>query len=261
MPIESERRVGDNPPYLGDAHGGICFAVRWAEPEFGRRMSSPVLATLGVLFDWDGVVIDSSAHHELSWERLAAEEKRTLPADHFKKGFGMKNEHIIPNMLGWTQEPAEVRRLSLRKEALYRDVVRERGIEALPGVAVFLRRLREAGVPFSVGSSTHRENIDTILEVLGFQGLFAGIVTAEDVKQGKPHPDVFLKAAEKIGRRPEHCVVFEDALVGIAAARAGGMKVVGVATTHPLGELEAKVDRAVHRLDELSPPGLLELWN
>ncbi|ATC62919.1 glycoprotease [Nibricoccus aquaticus] len=225
-------------------------------------MSSLTLGDLGVLFDWDGVIIDSSAQHEESWERLAAEEKRVLPPDHFKTGFGMKNERIIPELLRWAEagDIAEVRRLSLRKEALYREIVRERGIEALPGVAVFLKRLKEAGVPFSVGSSTHRENIDTILSVLGFTGLFSGIVTAENVKQGKPHPDVFLKAAETIRRRAENCVVFEDAFVGIAAARAGGMKVVGVATTHPLGDLESKVDRVVHRLDELSVGDLLALW-
>ncbi len=225
-------------------------------------MSTITQAELGVLFDWDGVIIDSSVQHEESWERLAAEEKRSLPADHFKKGFGMKNERIIPELLGWAEagDVDGIRRLSLRKDALYRDIVRERGIEALPGVAVFLRRLKDAGVPFSVGSSTHRENIDTILGVLGFTGLFSGIVTAENVKQGKPHPDVFLKAAEVIGRRPEKCVVFEDAFVGIEAARAGGMKVVGVATTHPLGDLTAKVDRVVHRLDELSTGDLLALW-
>jgi len=225
-------------------------------------MSSLSIAKLGVLFDWDGVIIDSSAQHEESWERLAAEEKRTLPADHFKRGFGMKNERIIPGLLGWANEDAlaDIHRLSLRKEALYRDIVRERGIEALPGVGVFLERLREAGIPFCVGSSTHRENIDTILDVLGFTGLFSGIVTAENVKQGKPHPDVFLKAAETIGRAPHECVVFEDALVGIEAARAGGMKVIGVATTHPLGELAGKVDRVVHRLDELSVSDLLGLW-
>lgn len=223
-------------------------------------MSCVTLADLGVLFDWDGVIIDSSAQHEESWERLAVEERKSLPADHFKRGFGMKNERIIPGLLGWAWEEAEVRRLSLRKEALYRDIVRERGIEALPGVEVFLHRLRDAGVPFSVGSSTHRENIDTIIHVLGFTGLFSGIVTAENVKQGKPHPDVFLKAAEVIGRRADNCVVFEDAFVGIEAARAGGMKVVGVATTHPLGDLTAKVDAVVHRLDELSVSGLLELW-
>lgn len=223
-------------------------------------MSSITFGSLGVLFDWDGVIIDSSAQHEESWERLATEERKNLPVDHFKKGFGMKNERIIPELLGWATTEAEIRRLSLRKEALYRDIVRERGIAALPGVAVFLHRLRDAGVPFSVGSSTHRENINTILNVLGFSGLFSGIVTAENVKQGKPHPDVFLKAAETIGRRPENCVVFEDAFVGIEAARAGGMKVVGVATTHPPGHLTERVDRVVHRLDELSAASLLELW-
>jgi beta-phosphoglucomutase family hydrolase len=223
-------------------------------------MSSVTLANLGVLFDWDGVIIDSSTQHEESWERLAKEERRQLPADHFKRGFGMKNERIIPELLGWAAADPEVRRLSLRKEALYREIVRERGIEALPGVAIFLHRLRDAGVPFCIGSSTHRENIDTILDVLGFTGLFSGIVTAEDVRQGKPHPDVFLKAADKIGRQPENCVVFEDALVGIAAARAGGMKVIGVASTHPLGELTAQVDRVVHRLDELLASDLPGLW-
>jgi beta-phosphoglucomutase family hydrolase len=240
--------------------GVFCFARREIARELEQIVPSISLATLGVLFDWDGVVIDASAQHEESWGRLAAEERRKLPDDHFKKGFGMKNEKIIPELLGWAKEEPEIRRLSLRKEALYRDIVRERGIEELPGVAEFLFRLRDAGVPFSVGSSTHRENIDTILSVLGFTGLFSGIVTAEDVKQGKPHPDVFLKAAEAIGRRPEKCVVFEDALVGIEAARAGGMKVVGVATTHPLGDLAANVDRVVHRLDELSASSLLELW-
>ena len=224
-------------------------------------MAPVTLANLGVIFDWDGVIIDSSAQHEKSWEQLAAEERRVLPADHFKRGFGMKNERIIPELLGWSQEVDEIRRLSLRKEALYREIVRTGGMTALPGVAVFLRRLREAKVPFAVGSSTHRLNIDTILDVLGFTGLFVGIVTAEDVKHGKPHPDVFLRAAQTIGREPANCVVFEDAFVGIEAARAGGMKVVGVATTHPLGDLEAKVDRAVVQLDELTPDGLLELWN
>lgn len=214
---------------------------------------------IGVLFDWDGVIIDSSRQHEESWERLAQEEKRALPAGHFKAGFGKKNEWIIPNLLGWSTDAAEVHRLSLRKEALYRDIVVEKGLQALPGVREFLLRLREAGVPNCIGSSTHRENITTILHVLGFEGLFGGMVTAEDVKQGKPHPDVFLKAAAKTGVAPAQCIVFEDAFAGIEAARAGGMKVVGVATTHELGTLESKVDRVVHRLDELAVADLRAL--
>lgn len=214
---------------------------------------------IGVLFDWDGVIIDSSRQHEESWERLAREEGRSLPEGHFKAGFGKKNEWIIPNLLGWATDAAEIHRLSLRKEALYRAIVVEKGLQALPGVREFLLRLREAGVPNCIGSSTHRENITTILHVLGFEGLFGGMVTAEDVTHGKPHPDVFLKAAARTGVAPAQCIVFEDAFAGIEAARAGGMKVVGVATTHELGVLESKVDRVVHRLDELTVADLRAL--
>ncbi|QYM80657.1 HAD family phosphatase [Horticoccus luteus] len=214
---------------------------------------------LGVIFDWDGVIIDSSHHHELSWERLAAEERRTLPEGHFKLGFGKKNEWIIPELLGWTRDSGDVRRLSLRKEALYREIVAERGLEVLPGGREFLARLAEGRVPFCVGSSTHRENIATILDVLGLASVFTAMVTAEDVTQGKPHPDVFLRAAEKISRAPASCVVFEDAFAGIEAARAGGMKVVGVATTHPAEALRGRVDRVVHRLDELTVADLHKL--
>ena len=217
------------------------------------------MENIGILFDWDGVIIDSSRQHEASWERLAREEGRVLPEGHFKTGFGKKNEWIIPQLLNWASEPAEVRRLSLRKEAAYREIVVESGLNALPGVRVFLERLRDAGVPNCIGSSTHRENITTIVGVLGFEGLFGGMVTSEDVAHGKPHPDVFLKAAAKTGVAPERCVVFEDALAGIEAGHAGGMKVVGVATTHPATELTGKVHRVVHRLDELAVADLRAL--
>lgn len=217
------------------------------------------MENIGILFDWDGVIIDSSRQHEASWERLAREEGRVLPEGHFKTGFGKKNEWIIPQLLNWASEPAEVRRLSLRKEAAYREIVVESGLNALPGVRVFLERLRDAGVPNCIGSSTHRENITTLLGVLGFEGLFGGMVTSEDVAHGKPHPDVFLKAAAKTGVAPERCVVFEDALAGIEAGHVGGMKVVGVATTHPETELTGKVHRVVHRLDELTVADLRAL--
>ncbi|TVR51858.1 MAG: HAD family phosphatase [Puniceicoccaceae bacterium] len=214
---------------------------------------------IGALFDWDGVVLDSSRQHELSWERLAAEEGRTLPAGHFKAGFGRKNEFIIPELLGWTREHAEVRRLSLRKEELYREIVAEQGIEPLPGVKVFLERLRAAGVPCAVGSSTQRKNIETVLGVMGLADYFPHLVTSEDVGKGKPDPEVFLKAAAAVGRPPERCVVFEDAYFGLEAARAGGMKAVAVATTHAREELAGRADRIVDRLDELEVEDLLRL--
>lgn len=181
---------------------------------------------------------------------LAAEEGHVLPPDHFVRGFGRKNEYIIPELLGWTRDLEEIRRISLRKEALYREVVREWGLEPLPGVRTWLEALAAAGVPCAIGSSTHRENIDLSLDMIGLRPFFRAIVTAEDVRLGKPDPEVFVTAAARIERAPERCVVFEDAFVGIEAARAGGMRVIAVATTHPLSEL-GQADLAVSRLDEL----------
>jgi HAD superfamily hydrolase (TIGR01509 family) len=212
--------------------------------------SNACTAPWGALFDWDGVIIDSRRHHEESWGRLAAELGKSLPDDHFLKGFGRKNEFIIPELLGWTRELEEIHQISLRKEALYREVVADWGLEALPGVRTWMERLRDAGVPCSIGSSTHRANIDLSLGMIGLRDFFQGIVTAEDVSHGKPDPEVFLAAASRVGRAPKRCVVFEDAHVGIQAARAGGMRVVGVATTHSIEEL-TEPDLAVHRLDEL----------
>jgi beta-phosphoglucomutase family hydrolase len=212
---------------------------------------SPPPARWGAIFDWDGVIIDSSHQHEESWERLAREIGKPLPAGHFKAGFGRKNEFIIPNILGWEHDPAEVRRLSLRKEALYRDIVREKGLEPLPGVRAWLQRLAAAGIPCAVGSSSHRENIEVSLDIIGLRDFFHQIVTSEDVSHGKPDPEVFLKAAEKIAMPPAQCVVFEDAHVGIEAAHRAGMRVIAVATTNPLADL-GKADLAVHQLDELT---------
>ena len=206
---------------------------------------------LGAIFDWDGVIVDSSSHHEESWERIAKEAGFTLSEGHFKKGFGMKNEFIIPNLLNWSNRPEEIRKLSLRKEELYREILLEWGIHPLPGVTKWLAELSKCRIRCAIGSSTHRLNIDTILSVLGLKDCFETIVTAEDVSRGKPDPEVFLTAAGRIGIDPSRCVVFEDALVGIEAAHRGGMKVVAVATTNRIEALQG-ADLAVHRLDELS---------
>jgi beta-phosphoglucomutase family hydrolase len=211
----------------------------------------------GAIFDWDGVIINSASQHETSWERLAKECGKTLPDNHFKRGFGMKNEVIIPELLHWTTVPTEIRILSLRKEAIYREVVLEQGMTALPGVEPWLRTLRDEGIPCVLASSTHRENITTTLGLLGLEEFFSAIVAGEDVKRGKPDPEVFLMVAQQIGVEPVDAVVFEDALVGIAAARAAGMRVAAVATTEPKEKL-AHADWVVDRLDELS---VAQLWD
>ena len=207
---------------------------------------------IGAIFDWDGVIIDSSAAHEQSWDLLAVEEKRVLPPGHFKAGFGRKNQFIIPQILKWADDPAEIARLGARKEELYREILKTTGISALPGVRELLEGLRAVGVPCVVGSSTPRVNIDHVMTLAKLHGLFADIVSAEDVSHGKPDPEVFLKAAAKINRVPAKCVVFEDAFVGLEAARAGGFKCIGVGTTNSVGSLQGRCDLAVFRLDKIS---------
>jgi beta-phosphoglucomutase family hydrolase len=211
------------------------------------------------IFDWDGVIIDSSAQHERSWELLAVEINKTLPDGHFKRGFGKKNAVIIPD-LGWATDPAEVAALGDRKEELYRELIRRDGVTPLPGARELLTMLKSADVPCAVGSSTARVNIETIFDMTGLREFFRAVVTAEDVKRGKPAPDVFLTAAQRIGAEPSHCIVFEDALVGIEAAHAGGMKCVAVATTNPL-ELLGHAEIAVDSLRDVTMPGLAALFS
>lgn len=213
---------------------------------------------IGFIFDWDGVVIDSHAAHEESWELLFAELGKPMPEGFFKATFGMRNQQIIPEYFDFVKadDLAEIARLGDRKEVLYRDILRRDGITPLPGVVALLQEMQALGIPRSVGSSTPRKNIETVMEMAGLEGLFNEIVSAEDVKVGKPDPEVFLKAGQKLGRSPSRCVVFEDAFVGIEAGKRAGMKVVAVATTHPLASL-TEADVALPNLDGVGVGQLL----
>jgi len=209
----------------------------------------------GAIFDWDGVIIDSSAAHRESWERLARETGLPLPPGYFETSFGMKSRRIIQEILRWTDDPGQLKELDWRKECLYRDVIRERGIEPLPGVVEFLQRLRAASVPGVIATSTHSRNVQCAMEIIRLDEYFQGMIAGENVTHGKPDPEVFLLAAQKIGLPPGRCVVFEDAHVGIEAARRGGMKVIAVTTTHPAETLQT-ADRVVDRLDRLIVPDI-----
>jgi len=216
----------------------------------------------GVLFDWDGVIIDSHDTHQVAWEHLATELGQPLAPEFFKTTFGMRNDRIIPGYTGWARpgETEKIAALGDRKEALYREVLRRQGIDPLPGVRQLLAGLQAAGIPCCVGSSTPRENILTVMELTGLGPFFQAIAAAEDVTRGKPEPDVFLQAAAMIGCDPRCCVVFEDAHVGVEAARAAGCRVVAVCTTHPAESFAGLADRVVETLDEVTLDGLRALF-
>lgn len=192
-----------------------------------------------LVFDWDGVIINSESFHRRSWEMLMEEASLKMPPGAFEASFGMRNEQIIPHVFKWASpdDGERIQALGDRKEALYRKIVRDEGIAPLPGVLDLLESLTAHGVPAAVGSSTPRANIDAVMEVIGVTGMFQEVVAAGDVRQGKPHPEVFLTAASRLGFAPARCVVVEDAHVGIEAAKAGGFAVLAVATTHPMDSL------------------------
>ena len=200
--------------------------------------SANTFKPFGAIFDWDGVVIDSSIQHERSWEMLAEEVRKPLPTDHFKQGFGKRNAVIIPEILGWTNDMEVVDRLGRRKEELYRELVKSDGIKALPGIRELLVELKAVGIPCVVGTSTERKNLELAFDLLDLADFFQGAVCSEDVIRGKPDPEVFLKAAALMDLSPERCVVLEDSAHGIEAARSGNMKALGLATTREAEKLE-----------------------
>ncbi len=213
-----------------------------------------------VIFDWDGVVIDSSAQHERAWEILAKEISKPLPDGHFLLGFGKKNQVIIPEILGWATDPTTLTSLSNRKEEIYRELVQASGIHVLPGARELLAALLEAGIPRSIGSSTPRANLDAIFAATGLDAFFDAIACGDDVTHGKPAPDIFLLAAQKLHMPPADCLVIEDAHVGLEAARRAGMATLAVATTNPLADLQY-ADAAVESLASVTLDFLFNIKN
>ena len=214
--------------------------------------AAPDAGRLGAVFDLDGVLIDSHDQHERSWFLLADELGRPLTRELFKESFGMRNEMVIPDVFGWAEaEDAErIRELGERKEVLYRKLLAEDGLEPLPGVVALLDSLQSVGIPCSLGSSTSRKNIEVCLGTTGLSEYFGENITgAEDVSQGKPHPEVFLRAASKVARDPAVCFVIEDAHVGIEAGIGAGMKTIAVTTTHPAASFGDDPDVIVDSLE------------
>jgi beta-phosphoglucomutase len=200
-----------------------------------------------VLWDVDGTLIDSSEYHWLSWREALAAEGMSLTREQFAVMFGRRNDEILRGYFGDDYPETEVARVGDAKEVLYREFVRARGIKLLPGVARWLERLRREGWRQAMASSAPRANLEAITDALGIGGYFDAVVSAEDVTIGKPHPQVFLNAAAKLGVAPSSCVVVEDAPAGTEAARRAGMRSVGVLTMHD----HVEADVVVRTLEEL----------
>jgi HAD superfamily hydrolase (TIGR01509 family) len=188
------------------------------------------------IFDMDGVLIDSGAHHRKAWRALLAELGVDAGPDFWRVTIGRPAEEAVPLLLGRSLEFAEARRLALRKRELYASFSAE-GLSAVPGVLPFVAALARLDVPRAVGTSATRGDAVSLLGALGLLPYFDVMVTADDVALGKPDPAVYLESARRLGAPPGVCLVFEDSLVGVEAARRAGMRAIGVTTAHTAGEL------------------------
>ncbi len=211
-----------------------------------------------VIWDMDGVLIDSGAAHYAAWRALAAEYGASITPEQFRQTFGMRNEEVIAHVFG-DLPVGQAAEMVLRKEANFREEVRAGRVPTQPGARDLLVTLSAAGIPQAVATSAPPINAETVLDVLELANYFQAVVTGADVRIGKPDPEIFLRAAEKLGMPPTECVVLEDAVVGVQAAKAAGMKCVALIDTSTAEQL-AGADLVVDSLSELSPERLGALF-
>jgi beta-phosphoglucomutase len=211
-----------------------------------------------VLFDMDGVLVDSYRPHLASWAAMAEEEGLAFDEADFVRGFGRTSRELIAHH--WPARTADAERLDRRKEELYRELVAER-FPAMPGAVELLAALAETGLLLAVASSGPPENVELVLDRLGAKERFAAVVTGSDVSRGKPDPEVFLLAAERLRLPPSSCVVVEDAPLGVEAAHAAAMPAVALLSTGRRREdfTAAAPELVVGSLRELDARRLREL--
>ncbi len=212
---------------------------------------------MGVIFDLDGVLVDTGWAHKQSWYDLAEKEGFSMTDEFFYSTFGMQNYQIIPMLLGRDASSGEVGQLSDWKEQRYRKLIAEK-LAPSEGAKSLLIDLKNEDFLLAVGSSAPRANLELVLERTDLQDYFDAYVTGQDVTNGKPAPDTFLKAAKKLSLGANRCVVVEDAVQGVEAGKAAGMQVVAVTTTRKRIDLQ-RADIIVDSLAQLQARHFVDL--
>ncbi|PQP99971.1 sugar phosphatase YfbT [Prunus yedoensis var. nudiflora] len=221
-----------------------------------ERMGSGWLVAI---FEWEGVLIEDNTDLEKqAWLALSQEEgKSPPPAFMLRRIEGMKNEQAISEVLCWSRDPAQMRRMATRKEDIYQAL--QGGIYRLrAGSREFVNFLLHYNIPMALVSTRPRKTLEAAIGNIGIEGYFNVMVAAEDVQRGKPDPEMFEYAAQLLKFIPERCIVFGNSNQTVEAAHDARMKCVAVASKHPVYELAA-ADLVVRRLDELSVVDLKNL--
>jgi len=210
-----------------------------------------------VIWDMDGVIADTAPYHLRAWQKAFRKKGVDYTREDFQHSFGQRNDNIIRNALGEQTPESEIETIAREKEAIFRKLAKQ-NIKPLPGAIELIKSLKKHGVKMAIASSAPIENIRLILQSLGIANCFHAIVSGQDVTEGKPSPQVFRLAAKRLGVKPENCVVIEDAVAGVMAAKRAGMRCIAVTNTHP-GNSLAEADLIVDTLEEVTADNLDEL--
>jgi HAD superfamily hydrolase (TIGR01509 family) len=205
----------------------------------------------------DGTIVNSLPFHKIAWQETFTKRGKDFTDADFKWANGRRNEEIIPHFLAVKMSLKEVNVIADEKEATFRRLVKG-SIKELPGVIELIKALAAAKYQLAVVSSTPEENIELITKTLGIKKYFSLFVNGDDVREGKPSPQCFLLGAEKLGIEAGNCVVMEDAVVGVRAAKRAGMYCIAVANTC-LREDIAEADIVVDSLTEINAKTIEEL--
>jgi beta-phosphoglucomutase len=203
-----------------------------------------------VIWDLDGVLANTASYHLSAWQETFQKRGMKFTEADFRRSFGQRNDTIIRNTLGGKTAQGEIEAIAGEKEATFRRMIGQE-IEPIPSAVELVYSLRRQGVKMAIASSTPIENIQLITGSLGVANCFQAIVTGHDVTEGKPSPQVFLMAAQRLGVEPENCVVIEDAVAGVTAAKRAGMHCVAVTSTRSRESLK-QADLIVKTLEEIT---------
>lgn len=204
---------------------------------------------LAVIWDMDGVIANTAPFHFEAWRDAFGKRGISFTENDFRHNFGLRNDTIIRNILGKEISAVEIESISQEKETSFRSKL-ESNLKPLPGVISLMKELRKAKFRMALASSAPRENIDLLCHILRIREYFESIVSGKEVTEGKPSPQIFLLAAQRLSVLPQNCVVIEDAIGGIEAAKAAGMKCLAVTNTHPRKSLN-QADLVVDSLEKI----------
>jgi len=216
----------------------------------------------GIIFDMDGVLVDSNPFHLEKWVALLTEHGVEFdPAQLPEQILGQRNDTALRFFFGDKLSEADRRRLIEALEEKFRRAFRPHA-RPLPGLEPLIAECHRAGIPMAVASSAMAKNVEFVVEALGFRRYFKVLVNGDEVSRPKPDPEIYLKAARQLGAEPRSSVAFEDSYVGIESAKRAGMKCIGIGSSFPLDELRSRTraDLVVRSFNELSLPDLRTLF-